>query len=206
MEQTYIDYLALRETLRDYASPRSHLSYMSRKGKLTRVRRGLYVPANTSGVSLLTLANKIYGPSYVSFETALAHHGLIPERTETVTSASMGKNKSKLFKTPLGVFSYRSAPSEVFPYGVERSGDENNPFLIASPEKALCDLLAKSARAIPSEALFERFLFEDLRIDPSGIARLNIREVSVIARLYEKRTVTMLDEYLKKRRRHHGSS
>jgi len=78
MEQTYIDYLALRETLRDYASPRSHLSYMSRKGKLTRVRRGLYVPANTSGVSLLTLANKIYGPSYVSFETALAHHGLIP--------------------------------------------------------------------------------------------------------------------------------
>jgi hypothetical protein len=206
MEQTYIDYLALRETLRDYASPRAHLSYMSRKGKLIRVRRGLYVPADTSGISLLTLANKIYGPSYVSFETALAHHGLIPERTETVTSASMGKNKRKLFQTPLGGFSYRSVPSAVFPYGVERSGDENNPFLIASPEKALCDLLAKSAGAVPAGTLFERFLFEDLRIDPSGIARLNMREISFLAHLYEKRTVTLLAEYLKQRRRHYGGS
>lgn len=206
MEQAYIDYLSLRETLLDYASPRSHLSYMSRKGKLTRVRRGLYVPADTSGISLLTLANKIYGPSYVSFETALAHHGLIPERTETMTSASMGKNKSKLFQTPLGAFSYRSVPSEVFPYGVERLGDENNPFLIASPEKALCDLLAKSARLIPSSVSLERFLLEDLRIESSSIVRLNTREISVLARLYEKRTVTLLFEYLKKSRRHHGRS
>jgi hypothetical protein len=155
---------------------------------------------------LLTLANKIYGPSYVSFETALAHHGLIPERTETVTSASMGKNKSKLFQTPLGAFSYRSVPSAVFPYGVVRLGDENNPFLIASPEKALCDLLMKSARNIPSGDLFERFLLDDLRIESSGIARLNMREISVLVRLYEKRTVTLLAEYLKKRRRHHSGS
>lgn len=206
MEPTYIDYLALREMLRDYASPRSHLSYMSRKGKLIRVRRGLYVPADTSGISLLTLANKIYGPSYVSFETALAYYGLIPERTETVTSASIGKNKSKLFQTPLGVFSYKSVPASVFPYGVERLGDENAPFLIASPEKALCDLLAKSAGAVSSGVLFERFLLDDLRIEPSGIARLNVREISVIARLYEKRTVTLLYDYLKKKRRHHGGS
>ncbi|HBU69634.1 MAG TPA: hypothetical protein DEE98_04545 [Elusimicrobia bacterium] len=206
MEQTYIDYIGLSETLNDYASPRSHVAYLSRKGKLIRVRRGLYVPGDTTGVSLMTLANKIYGPSYVSFESALSHHGLIPERTETVTSASMGKNKSKLFKTPLGAFSYRSVPSEVFPYGVERSGDEKAPFLIASPEKALCDLIAKSASAVPSGAQLERFLLEDLRIDSSSIARLDIREVAVIAQLYEKRTVTLLAEYLKHRRRLHGGS
>ena len=206
MEQTYIDYLSLRETLRDYASPRSQVSYLRRKGKLVRVRRGLYVPADTSGVSLLTLANKIYGPSYVSFETALAYHGLIPERSETVTSASMSKNKSKLFKTPLGSFIYRSVPSAVFPYGVERFGDEKDPFLIAAPEKALCDLLAKSGGAVPAGPLFERFLLEDLRIDPSGLARLNMREISILARLYEKRPITLLVEYLKQGRRHHGGS
>jgi hypothetical protein len=201
---SYIDYLVFREALRDYASPRSHLSYMSRKGKLIRVRRGLYVPAGATDVSLLTLANKIYGPSYVSFETALAHHGLIPERAEIVTSASMGKNKSKLFKTPLGVFSYRSVPAQVFPYGVERCGNENDPFLIASPEKALCDILVKLGAAVPSEELFERFLLDDLRIAPSGIAQLKFNNVSILAHLYNKRAVTLLAGYLQQKRGRHG--
>jgi hypothetical protein len=206
MGQIYIDYLALNEKLRDYASPRSHLSYLTRKGKLIRVRRGLYVPADTSAVSLLTLANKIYGPSYVSFESALAHHGLIPERAETMTSASMGKNKSKLFQTPLGAFFYRSVPVGVFPYGVEHFVEDQNTFLIASPEKALCDLLAKSRDNIVSMELLERFLLEDLRMDPSGLAKLNKGEVSVISELYGKRAVTFLNKYLRQARRRRGNS
>lgn len=49
-------------------------------GELIPLRRGLYLQDRTANP--LALAPAIHGPSYVSFESALAWHGLIPERVE----------------------------------------------------------------------------------------------------------------------------
>jgi len=52
----------------------NRLSKYVRAGKLLRVRRGIYVKDNN--YSQLELANRIYTPSYVSFETVLTQAGI----------------------------------------------------------------------------------------------------------------------------------
>lgn len=62
-----------------------------RKGYLIPIRRDLYLIKNTKGVPLnsFEIAPIIYGPSYVSFESALSYHGWIPEAVRTTTCASV---------------------------------------------------------------------------------------------------------------------
>jgi hypothetical protein len=109
--------------------------------EIIHIRRGLYCLAQKyqkKNINLYALAQHIYGPSYISLESALSRHGWIPEAVYTLTSVSSGKSKE--FKTPLGAFSYNSVPQKVFYAGVERLADEaGNIFLMASPMKALAD-------------------------------------------------------------------
>ena len=90
------------------------------------------------------IANHLYGPSYVSLETALSFYGIIPERTEVMRSVTF--KRSKKFKTSLGLFEYQSIPSKIYSIGFKQEfvGD-NYTYLIATPEKALCDLLLITA-------------------------------------------------------------
>jgi len=111
------------------------------RGEIIHIRRGLYCLApkyQKKSMNLYALAQHVYGPSYVSLESALSWHGWIPEAVHAITSASF--KKSKEFKTPLGVFSYDRIPQEVFYTEVKRLTDESrNVFLMASPLKALAD-------------------------------------------------------------------
>lgn len=110
------------------------------KGDLIHLRRGLYVLAKKyqrRGTNLYELAQKIYGPSYVSFESALAHHGWIPEAVYTVTSACT--KRSREFHTPLGVFAYTRVPAHPFYTGVERVESPDGICFMANPWKALTD-------------------------------------------------------------------
>ena len=112
-------------------------------GEILNIRRGLYCLApefQKKPVSVYSLAQRIYGPSYISMETALSHHGWIPEAVYACTCVSFGNSKE--FETPLGVFSYTRVPQHTFFLGVERCNDENgNVFFMASPAKALADYL-----------------------------------------------------------------
>jgi predicted transcriptional regulator of viral defense system len=112
-------------------------------GEILKIRRGLYCLApefQKKPISVYGLAQRIYGPSYISMETALSYHGWIPEKVYACTCASFGNSKD--FETPLGVFSYKRVPQHTFFHGVERCGDENgNVFFMASPAKALVDYL-----------------------------------------------------------------
>jgi len=111
------------------------------KGEILGIRRGLYClarPYQKRPLCIHALAQQIYGPSYVSFESALSYHGWIPEAVYTCTCASLGK--SKLFKTPLGRFDYKRVPQKVLYVGVDRDVDSyGNAAFIASPAKALAD-------------------------------------------------------------------
>ncbi|MFA6815203.1 MAG: hypothetical protein WCS73_02795 [Lentisphaeria bacterium] len=112
-------------------------------GEILNIRRGLYCLASKfqkKPISVYGLAEKVYGPSYISMETALSYHGWIPEAVYTCTCANFGNSKE--FKTPLGLFSYKRVPQHTFFFGVERCKDENdNVFFMASPAKALADYL-----------------------------------------------------------------
>ena len=110
-------------------------------GEIIHIRRGLYCLArkyHKKGINLYVLAQHIYGPSYVSLESALSWHAWIPEAVHSITNASF--KKSKEFNTPLGLFSYERIPQKLFYSEVKQLTDKSgNTFLMASPLKALVD-------------------------------------------------------------------
>lgn len=85
---------------------------------------------------LYLTANRIYSPSYVSFESALAYYRLIPEGVYTVTSATTLKTHQ--FATSLGPFSYRHLKPDLI-FGYRLVDVEGQRFKIAEPEKLLLD-------------------------------------------------------------------
>jgi predicted transcriptional regulator of viral defense system len=87
------------------------------------------------------LANQIFGPSYVSFDSALSYYGLIPERVYEITSATI--RASKRFATPGGSFSFIRLPLPYYSFGIQSLEIvREQHILIASPEKALFDKIA----------------------------------------------------------------
>ena len=110
-------------------------------GEVIHVRRGLYCLAPQylrEKIDPLVLAQRIYGPSYLSLETALSYHGWIPEAVYTITSTAL--DRSREFATPLGQFSFARVPQNVFYTQVTRVEKQaGQSFLLASPLKALAD-------------------------------------------------------------------
>ena len=111
-----------------------------RSEEIIRLRRGIYCLSRKyqrHGVNLFNLSQQLYGPSFISLESALSYHGWIPEAVFSTTCVCMKKSLS--FKTPLGNFNYTHVPSVIFYEGVQRIEEKNNAFFMASPLKALCD-------------------------------------------------------------------
>ena len=113
-------------------SPQRQFSLIKRAlrtGEVVRIHRGLYCLAAKylrQKVDPLVLAQRVYGPSYISLETALSYHGWIPEAVYAITSTSL--DRSREFDTPLGHFSFTRVPQKVF-YAevarVEKDGSGN---------------------------------------------------------------------------------
>lgn len=175
--------------LKDYASPADKLMRMVKKGQYIPIVKGLY--ATKISIPGYLLAGVIYGPSYLSFEFALSYHGLIPERVFSFTSATFDKKKKKSYKTRFGVFTYRDIPTVVYPYGLILKTEDKYSYIIASPEKALCDQLYKM-KPVGNYAELETLLFEDLRIGEYEIKNLNIDDFKLLAAKYRNTNIKRL--------------
>jgi len=113
------------------------ISYLTKQGILIRLKKGIYTFGGLyqESVDSIAVANRLYTPSYVSFDYALSYYGLIPERIYEVTSATL--HAKKVFDTTLGRFSYRPVPMDVYALGVDWLYDERDGGkFIATPEKA----------------------------------------------------------------------
>jgi hypothetical protein len=146
------------------------------------VKKGLYVfgeRLRKRTISRELLSNLIYGPSYVSMEFALQRHGLIPEEVPVVSAVTI--RRSRWFNTPLGMFTYSSIPVEAYPAGITLNRSDHTSFFIATPEKALADLVHhRRGLSLRSTHDVESFLEEDLRIESESIRDLNpavLREI-----------------------------
>jgi predicted transcriptional regulator of viral defense system len=114
------------------------LSEWQEKGFIKMIRRGHYAFSGReiNESALFLIANKIYTPSYVSMEMALAYYNLIPEAVYGITSVS--SRKTNHFKTDFGEFIYRHIkPQLIFGYKLISYRGQN--FKIAEPEKAILD-------------------------------------------------------------------
>lgn len=137
---------------------RRRLTEWQEKGYLKKVIKGRYIFSDLAldEPRLFEIANRIYSPSYVSFEMALSYYGLVPETAYGVTSAST--RRTYHFKTPIGEFKYRSIKKKAF-FGYELVHSDNKCFKIASPEKAIADYFYLN------NSLKQKKDFESLRMD-----------------------------------------
>lgn len=155
--------------------PAQKLGLLERDGDIIRLKRGLYVCSEKitgKPLSLELIANRLLTPSYLSKSTALRYYGLIPEAV--YMTESMTTKEAREFETPIGRFTYSRINAEVFNIGVRNIAENEYSFLIASPEKALCDLIANSPALLlryRGEAL--AYLEEDIRFDMESFYKLN---------------------------------
>jgi hypothetical protein len=197
------DYQTLLDGLRRYASPRDAITRLLRSGAIIRVKKGLYVfgPAYARRpYSRELLANLIYGPSYVSLDYALQHHGLIPEGVCAVTSATVAR--ARRFQNPAGLFIYRTVPLAGYWTGIDREEtDEGVPALIATAEKALADKIYDDrGTGIRSLRQMRSYLLDDLRIEGEVLANLDPDEIVKIGELYRSQKVRLLASVIREQR------
>lgn len=124
------------------ASVRRQLSRLVASGRLIQLRRGLYAlapPFQKTKPHPFLVANRMVRASYVSLQSALAYHGLIPEYVPVVTSVTT--MRPGRWETPLGDFEYRHIKRELFCGYEPVDLQEKQTALVATPEKALLDLL-----------------------------------------------------------------
>lgn len=148
-------------------STNKKVAWLEKQGYVIRLKRGLYVVSpKYSGKMLSTelIANHLYAPSYISMSTALRYYGLIPEAV--YVNQSMTIKHSRHFQTPIGNYDYKYISREAFPVGLRSLQKGDYAFLIASPEKALCDLIANSSKVyLRYMKDVENYLEYDIRMD-----------------------------------------
>ena len=166
----------------------SKLKRLIAKGDLIHLRRGLYCVSDQLGHPLkphpFELAQYIYGPSYISLESALSFHQLIPEAVYTVTSVC--SKRSKEFHTPLGQFSYLHLPIENFYLGVALIKQNGYSFFMAKPWKAICDFIycyKKDWHDLEP-------LIESMRVDYHALPILSDIEMEKLTEYYHRSRVS----------------
>lgn len=193
--------MALASLFPDNKAGGEKVRSLEQKNYVIRLKRGLYVVSpevSRVPLSLELIANHLYAPSYVSMSSALRYYGLIPETVYTMQSMTVKHSRS--FDTPVGHFDYTFMNREAFHIGVTIINKQTYTFLMASPEKALCDLIANSPKVnLRYIKDVEQYLEEDIRFDMDEFFKM---DTSVFERYIEvgkkSSSIQTLLKYLKK--------
>ena len=110
------------------------------KGYIQKIRREYYCFQDKmkNEQFLFFAANKIYSPSYISMESALAFYNLIPEGDFITTSISTRNTAN--YSNPVGDFLYNNVKPSLF-FGYRLHQNEDTVIKIAEPEKVILDFL-----------------------------------------------------------------
>lgn len=187
-----MDFAMVASLFPDYKCKYNKVSALEKKGDIIRLKQGLYVTnPDLSGkqLSLFVIGNNLYGPSYISLQSALRYYGLIPERVYTICSMTM--KRSQMFYNDLARFEYVHVDKDVFPIGVRvETLDDGTAFLIATPEKALCDLISNISHLnlrYKKEILI--WLEEDIRFDMDELFNFDTSILREYARVGKKKNM-----------------
>lgn len=162
---------------REPADVRRQLSRWVARGWLHRLRRGLYAlapPHAKTRPHPFLIANQLVRGSYVSLQSALAHHGLIPEYVPLTTSVTTGRPGE--WSNAFGRFQYRHLHRRLFgDFRLERL-DSGQEAFVARPAKALADLV----HLVPGADSLE--YLDGLRLDVEAIGDLDTEAARLAAR------------------------
>ncbi|GAB6011398.1 type IV toxin-antitoxin system AbiEi family antitoxin domain-containing protein [Viscerimonas tarda] len=185
-----IDNAVLSDITGNYNFPRNKVASMEKRGDIIRLKKGLYVVSDKIShkqISRELIANHLYGVSYISLETALSHYGLIPEKVFAIRSITT--KRAKQFENAFGRFEYITMPTDYFSIGIRQQIVDNEyAYLIATPEKALCDLIiATPSVRIQSVKAMQAYLEDDLRIDFSAVENIDLDVIGQCAEVGRKK-------------------
>ena len=186
-------YQLLIEELSDYKNPKTKIQRMVKNHEIFPIAKGLY--ETNRNVNPFYLADPIYSPSYISFETALSYYDLIPERVYAIKNATFNKKKKKEFKTIFGIYTYQDVPKNAFPYGTELISIDGYTYKIATKEKALLDQLY-STSPIQNMKEMREYLFENMRINEIVLDTFDKNNVLNLSKLYHSRNVALFTKML----------
>lgn len=157
----------------DPADVRRQLSRWTEAGRICQLRRGLYMlapPHQKVRPHPFVIANALVRGSYVSLQAALAYYGMIPEYTPMVTSVTAGRPGR--WETPLGVYDFRHVKMGWLRGYLRLEVSDGQWAWVATPEKALLDLVYLQAGG-DAPAYLESLRLQALeRLDLGRLARL----------------------------------
>ncbi|MEE9302768.1 MAG: hypothetical protein V3U84_03185 [Thiotrichaceae bacterium] len=187
-----VNHATLLGMLDQYARPNDKISELIAKQELLPLKRGLYLLAHTQQTSKELIANHLHGPSYVSRHWALAYYGLLTERVSLVTSMCL--ERSRQVETQQGTFHYQAIPAAYYAMGISSIQQGDIAFMIATPEKALTDLLVSTRHLrLYSQTTMLTYLENDLRLDEEDLKQLDIaRLFSFTEQGYKSALLTLL--------------
>lgn len=140
----------------DPGDVRRQLSRWVEAGRLYQLRRGLYAlapPYQRARPHPFLVANRLVRGSYVSLQSALAYRSLIPEYVPVTTSVTLGRPYR--WDTPLGSYEFRHLRNDLLTGSRRTLLAGGQEAFVATPEKALLDLLYLEPDADSEEYLNE---------------------------------------------------
>lgn len=185
----YVEAKNLLPFLSDYSNPRDFIARLVKSGQLIRLKNGFFLIAKKikdSPVPFESVSNLLYGPSYVSLEWALSSYGMIPEGVYIITCVTISQSKS--FSTTIGTFDYTYLNHTRYAIGMDQKETSQGRYLIATPEKALADLVHfKSHKLSKKDLLID--LIEARRIEEENLKTLDKKLMQEIASCYRSQAV-----------------
>ena len=153
---------------------KSKIAWYVKKGALIRLTRGVFT--KDKEYNSKELANRIYTPSYVSFETVLREAGMIFQHYETVFVAAPYSREIKIGNTSI---KFRKLKNEILfnSAGIINQSD----YAVATPERAFLDMIY----------LFPKYYFDNLR-------PINWKKCFELVRIYNnKQLIKRIKSYQK---------
>lgn len=142
---------------------------------LTRLKRGVY-QLSLSSVDVRKIANQLYYPSYLSFESALSDYGILSQIPYTQTFATNKKSKKMtIWNTEV---EFTQIKNDLF-FGYIL----NNSIYIAEPEKALLDQIYMASRGK-----------RNLNLEELDLKNINKETLDKYAQKYPKYIYGLLDQ------------
>ena len=176
-----------------------NLTHWLKQGYIVRLRRGWFsFPEFGKNPDFVRLAaNKIYKPSYISLQYALAFYGMIPETVVQLTCVASLKTAS--FENGWGQFVYQNLKPSLFfgyaPYPIEHPSANGQYFLMATPEKALLDFLYLNPFYKTQDDFEALRLDEDFMTDSLDRERMDAYLRKFANKALDKRVASLLRLY-----------
>jgi len=159
-------------------------------GELLRFQRGLYMlneRFRDYSCHPFVLAQGLAPGSYISFETALAYHGWIPEAVFTTASVVSGRKSRQFEYEKMGILSFHplAVHRKYFLELVNRYQINGQTMLVAKPCRALMDLVC--LRKLSWEGM--EWLLEGLRIEKESLAAITNNDIKILELVYKQKRV-----------------